>query len=256
MNKGFSCLVLIIFVFLSPVFNVKAEVEGIKSVQRQVRNNSNMKYWILVPNNVPKEGCGLVVVLAGGDGDGGKTVPFWKNVIRNSLGDRYIVVLPVAPKWDKDQTITWPTDKCKDVVKGMRFTTEEFVSELVGEVVKENKINPDYIWLHGISSGGPAVYAISLSNPDCFKGYYVLSSVFKIDQLPSLSLAKGKKYYIQHGLEDKICPLWMAKKAVFQLGENGAVTELDLFQGPHGYPFKDGYPDWDRIKAAFTWLEK
>jgi len=254
-NRGFRGFVLIVLL-LFPFFNVGAEVEGIRSAQRQVRNNSNMKYWVLVPNNIPKEGYGLIVVLAGGDGDGEKVVPFWENVIRNSPEYRYIVVLPVAPKWGKDQTITWPTDKSRDLVKGMKFTTEKFVSELVNEVVKENKINPNHIWLHGISSGGPAVYAVSLSDPACFKGYYVLSSVFKIDQLPPLSLAKGKKYYIQHSQEDRMCPLWMAKKAAFQLGENGAVTELDLFEGPHGYPFKDGHPDWDKVKAAFKWLEK
>jgi poly(3-hydroxybutyrate) depolymerase len=249
-------LVLITLLFLVPIFNIEAEIEGIKSVQRELNNNSNMKFWILTPKNIPKEGYGLVVALAGGDGDGGKNVPFWENVIRRSLDDRYIVVLPVAHKWDKDQEITWPTDKHKDIVKGMQFTTEEFVFGLVNEVVKENKINANNVWLHGVSSGGPAVYAISLSHPACFKGYYVLSSVFKIDQLPSLSLAKGKKYYIQHGREDKVCPFWMAKKAAFQLKENGAVTELDLFQGPHGYPFKEGHPDWESIKAAFVWLEK
>ncbi|MDD5008940.1 MAG: hypothetical protein PHC68_11160 [Syntrophorhabdaceae bacterium] len=258
-NEEMRCgpwkLILITLLFLAPIFNVGAKIEGIKSVQREVHNNSNMKYWVLAPKNIPKEGFGLIVVLAGGDGDGGKNVPFWENVIMRSLEDRYIVVLPVAPKWDKNQEITWPTDRHRDTVKGMQFTTEEFVSELVDEIVKENKINSNHIWLHGVSSGGPAVYTISLSHPACFKGYYVLSSVFKIDWLPSLYLAKGKKYYIQHSQEDKICPFWMAKKAAFQLRENGAIAELDLFQGPHGYPFKEGHPDWYSIKAAFSWLE-
>lgn len=256
MHKVFSFIMGIsILSFLFAAHSAEAGVEEIEVLRKEVGNDRNKTYWLLIPTKIPKDGFGLIVILAGGDGDGEKVIPFWKNVATISLQNRYIVALPVAPKWDKEQIITWPTKEFKDIVKDMKFTTEEFISELVNEATKGYKINSKHVWLHGISSGGPAVYAISLSTPGQFKGYYILSSVFKPERLPSLSLANGKRYYIQHSQEDKICPFWMAKKAAFQLGQNGAITELDILQGPHGYPFKEGHPDWEKIEVAFRWLE-
>jgi hypothetical protein len=53
--------------------------------------------------------CGLIVVLAGGDGNGEDLAEFWMEAISKALKERYFVALPIAPKWRADQAAPWIT---------------------------------------------------------------------------------------------------------------------------------------------------
>ena len=195
---------------------------------------------------------GLLVVLTAGDGSGGNAVELWKDIAHTVFKDHYLIALPVAPRWDADQKITWLTAENKKDVKQAKFTTETLVADIVKDVTGTYAPDPSRIFLHGTADSGPAVYAASLEPSTPFKGFYLLSAPFKSAGLP-LKLAKGRRYLLQNSKEDKANPYLMATAAQKILSDNGASAKLLPFRGKGAYDFEEG-----REKAmndAMNWLE-
>src|SRR5581483_3905083 len=224
-------------------------VTAIQVESRRIANDPQRTYWLLRPQKasargvppdgraVPDSAPGLLVVLAGGDGNGANAVAFWQEVAQKALKGNYLVALPVAPKWGANPPIVWVTRGSRKQVKEARFTTESFVADIVKDVAATQAVAPDRVYLHGAADSGPAAYACSLEETTPFHGFYILASAFKSAQLPSLAHAKGRRYLIQHSKEDKVSPFWMAAAAQKLLSQQGAVVRLLPYRGNHGYDF-------------------
>ena len=79
----------------------------------------------------PKDGYGLLIVMPGGGGGRGFH-PFVKRIYKHVLGDDWVAAQPIAVRWSEKQVIVWPTKGSP--VKGMKFTTEEFVEDAIADV--------------------------------------------------------------------------------------------------------------------------
>lgn len=200
-----------------------------------------------------KQTFGLIVVLADDMSDGDELAAFWQKAIRQSLQDGYFVALPVAPKWNTHQPAVWLTQRNVHQVEEARFSTEDFLNDIVTDVKRRYPIHPGHVFLHGIGTGGLAAYACSLNAMTPFKGFYLLSSPFKTAQLPALTAARGRRYLIQQSTEDRVTPYFLAKAADELLRKQSAVVKLVVTKGEHGYQF-DPAP-WEQIHQAITWLE-
>jgi predicted esterase len=154
-------------------------------------------------------------------------------------------------KWDENVDITWPTAKDKHKIKGLKFTTEEFVDAVIDEVATKHKIDPAKVFTLSWSSSGPAAYPISLTNPKV-RGSFVAMSVYRPDWFPPLVKAKGHAYYLYHSPGDRMCPYRMAEQAEKELSKAGAKVTLKTYDGGHGWRG----PLFDDIKDGITWLEK
>jgi predicted esterase len=197
----------------------------------------------------PADGYGVLLILPGGNGSA-DFVPFGKRVFKYGLPVKgFLAAELVAPKWDPKQEIVWPTAKDKADMPGMKFTTEEFVTAVLEDVASKYEVDPAKVYTLSWSSGGPAAYAVALTNPK-IKGSFVAMSVFKPDQLPPLEKAKGMPFYLYHSQEDETCPYEMAEDAEKKLREADAKVKLATYDGGHGWK-GDVYAD---IKAGFKWL--
>jgi predicted esterase len=197
----------------------------------------------------PAGGYGVVVVLPGGNGSV-DFVPFGKRVFKYALPTKgFLFVQLVAPKWTPNQEIVWPTAMNKADVPGLKFTTEEFVTAVLDDVATKYETDPEKVYTLSWSSGGPAAYAVALTNPK-IKGSFVAMSVFKPDDLPALEKAKGKPFYLYHSEEDMTCPYEMAEEAEKKLREAEAKVKLATYEGGHGWK-GDVYAD---LKTGFKWL--
>ncbi len=227
------------------------DVAGIASDDLKIGKDENKRYFLIKPSKdskMPKNGYGLLVVLPGGPGTA-DFHPFIKRIYKNSVPEDFFVAQPVAFKWEKEQEIVWPT--AKNPVKGMKFTTEEFIDAIIKDVFDQYKVDPERIYTLSWSSSGPAAYAASLTNPK-ITGSFVAMSVFKPDTLPPLKQAKGHAYYLYHSPDDKVCPYKMAEQAEKDLKDNGAKVKFNSYEGGHGWRgnvFGD-------IKTGLEWLEK
>jgi predicted esterase len=133
----------------------------------------------------------------------------------------------------------------------MTVPVEDFLAKAVENLRKRTSIDPRYVFTLSWSSGGPAAYAASLSQDTPVMGSLVAMRVFKPNQLPELTQAKGKHYYILHSPGDKICPYRMAQAAQQQLSRHGAIVKFAEYAGGHGWR-GDVYGN---IRAGITWLE-
>lgn len=237
------------------VFAALASVPGpsqVPSEEITIRGSPRMQYFLHGPKKegaAPREGYGLLVVLAGGGG-GRDFQGFVKRIYTGALGNDWIAAQPIAVKWTESQEAVWPTAKVR--VPKMEFTTEAFVERVVADVGRRHKIDPRRVFLLAWSSGGPAAYAISLQKEKSPTGFYIAMSVFRTQWLPSLAEARGEAYFLDHSPDDKVCKFRLAKEAERLLGKQGAKVRLVTYDGGHGW-----HGDvFGRLREGFRWLEK
>lgn len=215
-----------------------------------VNGDSQKTYFLIgAPESRSAEKLGLVILLPGGGG-GAAFHPFCKRIYKHALGQKYIAAQPVSVKWTARQRIVWPTKN--DRVPGAKFTTEQFVEEIIGELRDKFKIDPKRIFTLSWSSSGPAAYEISFQQNSPVTGSYIAMSVFRPKAPGWQQTAKKHAYFIDHSPEDKTCPYRMAKKANQLLSAAGAKVKLNTYSGGHGW-HGDVY---GRIRYGIAWLEK
>ena len=226
------------------------DVADIASQDLRAGKDENKRYFLIGPHQgikEPKEGFGLIVVMPGGPGTA-DFHPFVKRIFKQAVPESYLVAQPVAVKWQDSQQIVWPTEKSR--AAGMKFSTEEFVDAVIADVSERHKVNSEHIFTLSWSSSGPAAYAISLSNKKV-SGSFIAMSVFKPNQLPPLSKAKGHCYFLYHSPDDRVCPFAMAQQANKELERSGATVKLLTYEGGHGW--RGGL--YDHIREGVQWLE-
>jgi predicted esterase len=229
------------------------DIKDVPSQDLRAGKDENKRYFLVGPAKGQKEpagGFGLVVVMPGGPGTA-DFHPFVKRIYKNSVPAGYLVAQPVAVKWNDRQEVVWPTEKSKDQVPGLKFTTEQFVDAVIDDVAARHKLDPRRVFTLSWSSSGPAAYPVSLTNPKV-RGSFVAMSVFRPDWFPPLDNAKGHAYFLYHSPDDRVCPYRMAEQAVKDLEKNGAKVTLKTYAGGHGW--RAGL--FDHIRDGIEWLEK
>jgi predicted esterase len=196
----------------------------------------------------PEDGYKLLIILPGGDGSV-EFQPFIKNIYKQVLDHDYLVIQLIAPKW-KTRANTWPV--ARDKVPGKKEPVEEFIKRAVEDLQQRTRIDERHVYTLSWSSGGPAAYAASVTKDTPVTGSFVAMSVFHPDRMPSLKLAKGKRYYILHSPDDQVCPYRLATTARDTLQEAGADVEFAEYEGGHGW-----HGDvFGNIRKGVKWLEE
>lgn len=227
------------------------DIADVKSEKRTVGDEKRKSYFLIPPaaEKTP-DGCfGLLVVMPGGDGSEGFH-PFVKRIRKHAVANDFVVVQPIAFKWSDDQSVVWPTELLK--VPMQEFSTEEFVEAVIKDVATIHKIDPKRVLCMGWSSSGPAVYSLALREKSVVSGSYVSMSVYKPQQLPPLTNAKGRSIYIEHSPDDRVCPYLMAQRGHEELKREGARTTLVNYEGGHGWRGNV----YLKMKDAFKWLQQ
>jgi predicted esterase len=225
------------------------EVEGVRAMKRTL-NPGELEFHLIGSTEklkAPENGYKLLVVLPGGDGSV-EFQPFIKNIYKQVLNKDYLVIQLVAPKW-KTEANTWPV--ARDKVPGKKVAAEEFIKKAVDDLQKRTRIDNRHIYTLSWSSGGPPAYAASVTKDTPITGSFVAMSVFHPDRMPSLRLAKGKRYYILHSPDDQVCPYHLATKARDALREAGADVEFAEYAGGHGWQGDL----FGHIAKGIEWLE-
>ena len=84
-----------------------------------------------------------------------------------------------------------------------------------------------------------------------FSGAYVLGSVFKPNQL-RLKNAKGLRFYLEQGTEDRITAIRFAREASETLTKKKASVKLVEYKGGHGFTMPDAEAS---LRNALEWLK-
>ena len=245
-------LVLILLWLAASVGFAQDDVADVPSEKRRVDDDERKSYFVIRPvgerEKAPAKGFGLLIILPGGDGSAGFHA-FVKRIRKNAVPDDIVVAQPIAVKWTPDQQVVWPTEKL--MVEKQKFSTEEFVEDVIKDVKGIYAIDPERVFCMGWSSSGPAVYALALRDNPMVKGSYVAMSVYKPKHLPPIKNSKGRSIYIEHSPDDRICTYWMAQMGYGELKGAGARTTLVSYKGGHGWRGNV----YGRIRKALDWLQ-
>jgi len=226
-------------------------VDGLKGLGSQdavTRELGPKKLYYLLPAKGPAP---LLVVLPGGNGSAKDVLPFWKNAHELAFKRSIHIAVVSAPRFDAEQNVTWVTRFWKDRVQDASFVIEDFACDVVEDARKQVEVDAKKIILHGVSSGGPPVYALLYEKDSPFTGYWILSSVFRPNQLPSPDHTVGRRVYLQHAREDQTTPFRMAQDAYAALEKRGSgEVSLDELPSGHGYPIGQKTPVWVSLRRA------
>lgn len=148
------------------------------------------------------------------------------------------------------QAIVWPTAGLP--YASARFTTEDFIQDILADVKCRETIDPSRVFLFGWSSGGPPCYATILRKDSGIAGAFVAMSVFKPALLPDLKNARGKSFDLLQSPEDRVTPFRFAETAERALKADGATVRLRRYEGGHGW-----HGDiWALIREGISWLDR
>ncbi|MAF64302.1 MAG: hypothetical protein CMJ84_01410 [Planctomycetes bacterium] len=199
----------------------------------------------------PRGGYGVIVVLPGSHW-GPSFASFVHRIHKHAVPGGFLTLQLVAPEWKPGQhdSLTWVTERSG--LKEAEFTTEVFVNEALAEVARRTRINKKKIFSLSWSSGGPPANDLSLQRKTPLSGSVILMSVFYPSRLPSLSRAKGYRYYLMQSPEDKVTHFSQAEKAKEALEKNKAEVHLESYEGGHAFPL----PVYPRLATAFEWLQE
>jgi pimeloyl-ACP methyl ester carboxylesterase len=180
----------------------------------------------------PAKGYGLVVCLHGAGFTGEVYLERWQT----RLGEDYVLDCPTAPM-------------------GAWFTrgAEELVLATIRSVQRRYHIDPDRIFLTGMSNGGIGAWVIGMHHAPQFAGIAPMASGLDDVLMPFLANLRSTPIYIIHGAKDQVMPVELSRtitKELTRLGYPFVYREHDRehpMAGGHYFPREE-------LPELVTWL--
>lgn len=209
--------------------------------------NVRLPYRIMAPQKETDSGKYPLVVFLHGSGERGndnaKQLLHGASVFSNPVNaDKYpaYVVFPQCKEkfWTENinERMFMPGSPVPAMSK-----IETGLIELIDDIVSSNPIDPERIYIVGISMGGIAAYDLACRFPGKFAAAVPICGAVNPDRLPS---AKDVNFMIFHGEEDDEVPSFCSREAYKTLNAAGANVEYVEFSGV-------GHECWD---SAFNYV--
>lgn len=218
-----------IFLFSLPSFAQKAE-GGSFSTEITVKKQLN--YLLYTPENI-KQSKPLIIFLHG-SGEKGNDLekvkvhgPF--KYLKTHKLDAYVL----APQCPQEE-----------------YWDEEVLYRLIQKVIKENKIDPDRIYLTGLSMGGWGAWNLAFAHPDMFSALVPIAGF--VDRVPMIENCKIKDIptRIFHGLLDDVVDVSYSVNIYKKLQTCSTDIELTIFDDAN-------HDSWTRVyddPAIYEWM--
>jgi dienelactone hydrolase len=148
----------------------------------------------------PSKGYGLVVCLHGAGFTGDVYLERWQA----RLGDEYILA-------------------CPTYAVGAWFTrqAEDLVLATIQQVRTRYHVDPDRIFLTGMSNGGIGAWLIGMHHAPLFAGLAPMASGLDDALMPFLANLRNTPVYMIHGAKDQVMPVELSRAISRELTELG-----------------------------------
>jgi pimeloyl-ACP methyl ester carboxylesterase len=153
----------------------------------------------------PSKEYGLVVCLHGAGFTGDAYLERWQ--VR--LGEDYLLACPTYPSG------AWFTRRA-----------EELVLATIQDVSRRYHVDPDRIFLTGMSNGGIGTWLIGMHHAPLFAGIVPMAGGLDYVLLPFLANLRDTAVYMIHGAKDQVMPVELSRSI---------SRELDALGYPHVY---------------------
>ncbi len=194
---------------LSRLKNARVSNEEIKSILRDRQpepvlttglqldleknfNDKSYPYALYVPAKAKAgDSYPLMIVLHGMGGSGGNTIPKWVD----RLAEDFIILCPSYPMG------AWWAQPAEDLVL-----------QLIQEVQMKYPVDPNRIFLSGLSNGAIGAYMIGMFYPDLFAGIIPIASGITPRYMHFLVNLKNTPIYIIQGVHDPVFPIKLTRR--------------------------------------------
>ena len=193
----------------------------------QVRGKA-ADYALYVPTSYsPEQSYALILCLHGAGFTGEAYLDRWTS----RLGEKYILA-------------------CPSVTMGSWWTRfgEELVLQVLHDVQMQYHVDPDRIFLTGMSNGGIGAWIIGMHHADRFAGIAPMASGVDDVLFPFVENLAHTSMYVIHGVEDQIMPVQLSRDLVKEMERRGILFHYQEHAwthphaGGHFFP-KQALPD-------------
>jgi pimeloyl-ACP methyl ester carboxylesterase len=180
----------------------------------------------------PSKGYGLIICLHGAGFSGDAYLERWQA----RLGEDYILACPTYPAG------AWFTRRA-----------EELVLATIRQVRQRYHVDPDRIFLTGMSNGGIGAWLIGMHHAPLFAGLAPMASGLDGVLMPFLANLRNTPVYIIHGAKDQVMPVSLSRSIVRELMSLEYPYIYREHQGEH--PIAGGhYFPREELPALVTWF--
>ena len=194
-----------------------------------------LSYGLFVPPAYdPEVAFPLVVCLHGAGFTGDSYLERWAT----RLGGSHILACPTS------MAGTWWTR-----------LSEELVFATIKTVRARYRIDPDRIYLTGMSNGGIGAWIIGMHHAPRFAAVAPMAS--GIDQVlfPFLENLRPISLYVIHGAKDRIMPVWLSRNVTNELARLGIAFTYREHEWTHPHAGGHFFPRQE-LPALVEWLKK
>ena len=194
-----------------------------------------LSYGLFVPPAYdPEVAFPLVVCLHGAGFTGDSYLERWAT----RLGESHILACPTS------MAGTWWTRP-----------SEELVFATIKNVRAQYRIDPDRIYLTGMSNGGIGAWIIGMHHAPRFAAVAPMAS--GIDQVlfPFLENLRPTSLYVIHGAKDRIMPVWLSRNVTNELARLGIAFTYREHEWTHPHAGGHFFPRQE-LPALVEWLKK
>lgn len=180
-----------------------AQFTGLTATGSVTSGGMERTYVTYTPADLPASAA-LVIVLHGSLGTGRK-VREQSGGQFDRLADRVKCVVAYPDGYDKhwNDCRTVPGDKAHE----LNVDDVGFISALIDACREKNHINPDRVYLAGLSNGGHMCFRLASEIPDRIRGIAVMGASMPVPSQSKCPAARpGVKVMIVNGTEDPINP--------------------------------------------------
>jgi pimeloyl-ACP methyl ester carboxylesterase len=180
----------------------------------------------------PSKGYALIVCLHGAGFTGDVYLERW----RARLGEDYILACPTYPAG------AWFTRRAEDLVLAT-----------IRHVRQRYHVDPDRIFLSGMSNGGIGAWLIGMHHAPLFAGLAPMAAGLDDVLMPFLANLRNTPVYIIHGAKDQVMPVTLSRSIARELTALGYPYVYREHEGEH--PVAGGhYFPREELPALVTWL--
>lgn len=181
----------------------------------------------------PSKGHALIVCLHGAGFTGDAYLDRWQA----RLGEGYILACPTYPAG------AWFTRRAEDLVLAT-----------IRHVRQRYHVDPDRIFLTGMSNGGIGAWLIGTHHAPLFAGLAPMAGGLDDVLMPFVANLRNTPVYIIHGAKDQVMPAELSRSIVRELAMLGYPYIYREHQGEH--PVAGGhYFPREELPALVTWLD-
>lgn len=211
-----------------------APVGMLPSQPVRVRDKT-FSYGLFVPPAYdPEVAFPLVVCLHGAGFTGDSYLERWAT----RLGESHILACPTT------MAGTWWTR-----------ASEELVLATIETVRAHYRIDPDRIYLTGMSNGGIGAWIIGMHHAPRFAAVAPMASGIDDVLFPFLENLRHTSLYVIHGARDRIMPVWLSRNVTNELARLGIAFTYREHEWSHPHAGGHFFPRQE-LPALVEWFDR